>query len=64
MKAERVIIVGAGPAGLSAALKLIRSGIRPTLVDEAAESGGPVWFRVVSGRFWASKPTKTHVLAV
>ena len=45
MKAERVIIVGAGPAGLSAALKLIRSGIRPTLVDEAAESGGQIFRR-------------------
>ena len=45
MKAERVIIVGAGPAGLSAALKLVRSGIRPTLVDEAAESGGQIFRR-------------------
>ncbi|MCR4265407.1 sarcosine oxidase subunit alpha [Nitratireductor sp. ZSWI3] len=35
-----VLVVGAGPAGLAAALAAARSGLRVTLVDENAEAGG------------------------
>ncbi|WP_101947129.1 FAD-dependent oxidoreductase [Mycobacterium sp. 3519A] len=35
-----VLIVGAGPAGLSAALTAARSGARVVLVDEQSEAGG------------------------
>ncbi|WP_372053306.1 sarcosine oxidase subunit alpha (plasmid) [Tistrella mobilis] len=35
-----VLVVGAGPAGLAAALTAARAGRRVTLVDETAEAGG------------------------
>ena len=35
-----VLVIGAGPAGLAAALSAARSGVRVTLVDENAETGG------------------------
>ena len=35
-----VLVVGAGPAGISAALAAARSGARVMLVDEATEAGG------------------------
>jgi 2-oxoacid:acceptor oxidoreductase delta subunit (pyruvate/2-ketoisovalerate family) len=38
--APRVAIVGAGPAGLSAAWQLLRGGLRPVLFDRASEAGG------------------------
>lgn len=41
----RVVIVGAGPAGIRAAQTLLAHGIRPTLVDEADVSGGQIYRR-------------------
>jgi formate dehydrogenase beta subunit len=38
--APRVAIVGAGPAGLSAAYHLVRSGYRPTVFEAQPEAGG------------------------
>jgi sarcosine oxidase subunit alpha len=35
-----VLVVGAGPAGLASALTAARAGLRVTLVDENAETGG------------------------
>ncbi|MBA77926.1 MAG: sarcosine oxidase subunit alpha [Tistrella sp.] len=35
-----LLVVGAGPAGLAAALTAARAGLRVTLVDETAEAGG------------------------
>jgi digeranylgeranylglycerophospholipid reductase len=37
-----VLVVGAGPAGLSAAWNLAAAGVRPLLVDARAEIGSPV----------------------
>ena len=42
MSADNVTIIGAGPAGLMAALQLIRFGIRPR-VFEAHRTGGLLW---------------------
>lgn len=35
-----IVIVGAGPAGASAALRLVKLGLRVLLVDERAQAGG------------------------
>ncbi|OZI25012.1 FAD/NAD(P)-binding oxidoreductase [Bordetella genomosp. 7] len=41
--APGMVIVGAGPAGVRAAQTLLRYGIRPTVVDEAALPGGQIY---------------------
>jgi NADPH-dependent 2,4-dienoyl-CoA reductase/sulfur reductase-like enzyme len=41
----RVIVIGAGPAGVRAAERLVRAGLRPVVVDEARASGGQIYRR-------------------
>ncbi len=59
-----VLIVGAGPAGLSAALMAARQGVRTVLVEEAHELGGSLLARpaaiegdagTVAGTEWAAR---------
>ena len=55
-----VLVVGAGPAGLSAALQAGRQGVRTVLVEEAAEAGGsllqrPAAIEGISGGAWAAR---------
>lgn len=45
MSDPRIVIVGAGPAGMEAALTLVRSGLRPIVIDAAACSGGQIYRR-------------------
>ena len=45
MAEPRVIIVGAGPAGVRAAERLVRAGRRPLIVDEATAAGGQIYRR-------------------
>lgn len=40
---DRILIVGAGPAGMAAAALLAAHGKRPILIDEAEQPGGQVW---------------------
>ncbi|MDP1006944.1 FAD-dependent oxidoreductase, partial [Klebsiella pneumoniae] len=40
-----VVIVGAGPAGISAARTLLDHGIKPCLVDESLRGGGQIYRR-------------------
>ncbi len=42
-KAPHVAVVGAGPAGLSAAYHLVRQGIQVTIFDEMSEPGGTLF---------------------
>lgn len=42
---RRIVIVGAGPAGIRAAQTLVSAGLRPVLVDEAPRSGGQIYRR-------------------
>jgi NADPH-dependent 2,4-dienoyl-CoA reductase/sulfur reductase-like enzyme len=41
----RVIIVGAGPAGVRAAEALVQAGLRPVVVDEGRRDGGQIYRR-------------------
>jgi NADPH-dependent 2,4-dienoyl-CoA reductase/sulfur reductase-like enzyme len=43
MTDPRIVVVGAGPAGIRACQALVASGLRPTLVDEAAKGGGQIY---------------------
>ncbi|WP_422368674.1 NAD(P)/FAD-dependent oxidoreductase [Pelagibius sp.] len=39
----QVVVVGAGPAGLSAVQRLARRGVRSVLVDDNLDAGGQTW---------------------
>jgi NADPH-dependent 2,4-dienoyl-CoA reductase/sulfur reductase-like enzyme len=39
----RVVVIGAGPAGLRAAEALVQGGARPVLIDEAERAGGQIY---------------------
>ena len=43
--APRVIIIGAGPAGVRAAAALVDAGVRPLLIDESRRDGGQIYRR-------------------
>ncbi|TXC80989.1 NAD(P)/FAD-dependent oxidoreductase [Paraburkholderia azotifigens] len=45
----RVVIVGAGPAGIRAAQTLAAAGIRPTVLDENARWGGQIYRQPPAG---------------
>ncbi len=49
MTPPRVVIVGAGPAGVRAAETLAGHGLRPMVIDEAARSGGQIYRRPPDG---------------
>lgn len=45
MAQPRVIVVGAGPAGVRAAERLVAAGLHPIIVDEGARAGGQIYRR-------------------
>lgn len=45
----RVVVVGAGPAGTRAAEQLLRAGLAPAWIEEAADGGGRVFQRPPPG---------------
>lgn len=45
MAGPRVIIIGAGPAGVRCAETLVAAGIRPTIIDEGRRDGGQIYRR-------------------
>jgi len=49
MAEPRVIVVGAGPAGVRAAEALVRAGIRPLVIDEGRRAGGQIYRRQPEG---------------
>ncbi len=49
MAESRIIIVGAGPAGVRAAETLVAAGLRPIVVDESARDGGQIYRRQPPG---------------
>src|SRR5689334_18637134 len=38
-----VLVVGAGPAGLAAAWRIVQSGLRASVVDDNPAAGGQIW---------------------
>ncbi|MFJ9351782.1 FAD-dependent oxidoreductase [Streptomyces sp. NPDC101237] len=55
----RLAVIGAGPAGLAAAIAAARDGIRVTLVDAATEAGGQ-FYRRPAGELRARRPQALH----
>ena len=47
--AARIVVVGAGPAGVRAAQALVESGVRPVLVEEGERDGGQIYRRQPEG---------------
>ncbi|MGV8920965.1 MAG: FAD-dependent oxidoreductase [Pseudomonas sp.] len=45
MNEQKIVIVGAGPAGIRAAQTLLTHGVTPCLIDEAARGGGQIYRR-------------------
>ncbi|WP_417702143.1 FAD-dependent oxidoreductase [Pseudophaeobacter sp.] len=64
----RVLIVGAGPAGIRAAETLVAAGLHPVVVDEAARAGGqiyrrpPVGFSRAPEKLYGSEAPKARAL--
>ena len=65
----RVVVVGAGPAGVRAAETLLRHGVRPIVIDEAPRAGGQIYRQQPAGftrsaralyGFEAGKATRLH----
>ena len=61
MKIERydMIVIGAGPAGLCAAIEAAKKGIRPIVFDENAKPGGQLFKQI--HKFFGSKEHKAKV---
>lgn len=45
MAAPRVIVIGAGPAGVRAAAALVEAGLQPVVIDEGRRDGGQIYRR-------------------
>lgn len=45
----RIVIVGAGPAGVRAAQTLVQAGVRPVVIDEGLRDGGQIYRRQPEG---------------
>jgi NADPH-dependent 2,4-dienoyl-CoA reductase/sulfur reductase-like enzyme len=47
--APRVVVIGAGPAGVRAAQALVEAGLRPVVIDEGRRDGGQIYRRQPEG---------------
>ena len=59
IKRVDLIIVGAGPAGLSAAIEAAKHGIKPVVLDENAKPGGQLFKQI--HKFFGSKEHKAKI---
>lgn len=64
----RLVIVGAGPAGVRAAEAAVQSGLKPVLIDEAASDGGQIYrrqpdnFKRPASKLYGSEVSKAQAL--
>lgn len=49
MRTEEVVVVGAGPAGITAAVEASRAGARVRLIDEGPAVGGQIYRQLATG---------------
>ncbi len=49
MAERRIIVIGAGPAGVRAAEALVAGGVRPLVIDEGRRDGGQIYRRQPDG---------------
>ena len=49
MAEARVVIIGAGPAGVRAAETVVAAGLRPLVIDEGQRDGGQIYRRQPAG---------------
>ena len=49
IREPRVVVVGAGPAGVRAAQALVQAGLRPVVIDEGRRDGGQIYRRQPEG---------------
>ncbi|CDX24285.1 BFD domain protein (2Fe-2S)-binding domain protein [Mesorhizobium sp. ORS 3324] len=45
----RIVVVGAGPAGIRAAATLVEAGLHPVVIDEGQQAGGQIYRRPPAG---------------
>ena len=45
----RVVVIGAGPAGVRAAQAVVQAGVRPVVIDEGERDGGQIYRRQPDG---------------
>ena len=55
-----IVIIGAGPAGMSAALQATRHGLSVLVLDRQAEPGGQIFRSAGSASFGHSKVSVLH----
>lgn len=61
IKRYDMIVVGAGPAGLSAAIEAAKHGVKPIVFDENAKPGGQLFKQI--HKFFGSKEHKAKSAA-
>lgn len=59
MKRYDLIVIGAGPAGLSAAIEAAKCGMKPVVFDENAKPGGQLFKQI--HKFFGSKEHKAKI---
>lgn len=59
MKRYDLIVIGAGPAGLSAAIEAAKCGMKPVVFDENARPGGQLFKQI--HKFFGSKEHKAKI---
>lgn len=59
MERYDLIVIGAGPAGLSAAIEAARNGLKPIVFDENARPGGQLFKQI--HKFFGSKEHKAKI---